>query len=122
MIQQETRLRVADNTGARELLCIRVMGGSTRRYAAVGDVIIASVKDAIPGGQVKKGDVVKAVVVRTVDDIRRKDGSYIKFDENAAVILKDDGTPKGTRIYGPVARELRDHDYMKIVSLASEVL
>ena len=122
MIQQETRLRVADNTGARELLCIRVMGGSTRRYAAVGDVIIASVKDAIPGGQVKKGDVVKAVVVRTVDDIRRKDGSYIKFDENAAVILKDDGTPKGTRIFGPVARELREKKFMKIVSLAPEVL
>jgi len=122
MIQQETRLRVADNTGARELLCIRVMGGSTRRYAAIGDTIVASVKDAIPGGQVKKGDVVKAVVVRTVDETRRKDGSYIRFDENAAVILKEDNTPKGTRIFGPVARELRDHGYMKIVSLAPEVL
>ena len=122
MVQQETRLRVADNTGARELLCIRVMGGSTRRYAAVGDVIIASVKDAIPGGQVKKGDVVKAVVVRTVDDIRRKDGSYIKFDENAAVIIGEDKNPKGTRIFGPVARELRDHEYTKILSLAPEVL
>lgn len=122
MIQQETRLRVADNTGARELLCIRVMGGSTRRYAAVGDVIIASVKDAIPGGQVKKGDVVKAVVVRTVDDIRRKDGSYIKFDENACVLIDKDGNPTGTRIFGPVARELRDHKYMKIVSLAPETL
>ena len=117
MIQQETRLRVADNTGARELLCIRVMGGSTRRYAAIGDTIVASVKDAIPGGQVKKGDVVKAV-----DETRRKDGSYIRFDENAAVILKEDNTPKGTRIFGPVARELRDHGYMKIVSLAPEVL
>lgn len=122
MIQQETRLRVADNTGARELLCIRVMGGSTRRYAAVGDVIIASVKDAIPGGQVKKGDVVKAVVVRTVDDIRRKDGSYIKFDQNACVLVNKEGEPKGTRIFGPVARELRDHKYMKIVSLAPETL
>ena len=122
MIQQETRLRVADNTGARELLCIRVMGGSTRRYAAVGDVIIASVKDAIPGGQVKKGDVVKAVVVRTVDDIRRKDGSYIKFDQNACVVINADGAPRGTRIFGPVARELRDKKYMKIVSLAPETL
>ena len=122
MIQQETRLRVADNTGARELLCIRVMGGSTRRYAAIGDIIVASVKDAIPGGQVKKGDVVKAVVVRTVDETRRKDGSYIRFDENAAVILKEDNTAKGTRIFGPVARELRDHGYMKIASLAPEVL
>ena len=122
MIQQETRLRVADNTGARELLCIRVMGGSTRRYAAVGDVIIASVKDAIPGGQVKKGDVVQAVAVRTVDDIRRKDGSYIKFDQNAAVLINQDGSPRGTRIFGPVARELRDKKYMKIVSLAPETL
>lgn len=122
MIQQESRLKVADNTGAKELLCIRVMGGSTRRYAAVGDVIVAAVKDAIPGGTVKKGDVVKAVVVRTVDGIRRKDGSYIKFDENAAVVLSDDNTAKGTRIFGPVARELRDHGYMKIISLAPEVL
>jgi len=122
MIQQETRLRVADNTGAKELLCIRVMGGSTRRYAHVGDVITASVKDATPGGTVKKGDVVKAVVVRTVQKTRRKDGSYIRFDENAAVIIKDDKTPTGTRIFGPVARELRDKGYMKIVSLAPEVL
>ena len=121
MIQTESRLTVADNSGAKEVLCIRVMGGSTRRYAAVGDVIIASVKDAIPGGQVKKGDVVKAVVVRTVDDIRRKDGSYIKFDENAAVIIREDKNPKGTRIFGPVARELRN-EYMKIISLAPEVL
>ena len=122
MIQQETRLRVADNTGARELLCIRVMGGSTRRYAAVGDTIVASVKDAIPGGQVKKGDVVKAVVVRTVKETRRKDGSYIRFDENAAVVINEDGTPKGTRIFGPVARELREKKFMKILSLAPEVL
>ena len=122
MIQQETRLKVADNSGAKELLCIRVMGGSTRRYAAIGDVIVASVKDAAPGGIVKKGDVVKAVVVRTVNATRRKDGSYIRFDENAAVIIKDDKTPKGTRIFGPVARELRDKEYMKIVSLAPEVL
>jgi len=122
MIQQETRLRVADNTGAKELLCIRVMGGSTRRYARVGDVIIASVKDATPGGVVKKGDVVKAVVVRTVNKTHRKDGSYIRFDENAAVIIKDDKTPTGTRIFGPVARELREKQFMKIVSLAPEVL
>ena len=122
MIQQETRLRVADNTGAKELLCIRVMGGSTRRYANIGDIIIASVKDATPGGVVKKGDVVKAVVVRTVRGTRRKDGSYIKFDENAAVIIKDDKTPKGTRNFGPVARELRDKQFMKIASLAPEVL
>ncbi|MGN0293005.1 MAG: 50S ribosomal protein L14 [Lachnospiraceae bacterium] len=122
MIQQETRLKVADNSGAKELLCIRVMGGSTRRYAAIGDVIVASVKDAAPGGVVKKGDVVKAVVVRTVNATRRKDGSYIRFDENAAVIIKDDKTPKGTRIFGPVARELRDKQFMKIVSLAPEVL
>ncbi|MCI7098928.1 MAG: 50S ribosomal protein L14 [Lachnospiraceae bacterium] len=122
MIQQETRLKVADNSGAKELLCIRVMGGSTRRYAAIGDVIVASVKDAAPGGIVKKGDVVKAVVVRTVNATRRKDGSYIRFDENAAVIIKDDKTPKGTRIFGPVARELRDKQFMKIVSLAPEVL
>ena len=122
MIQQETRLKVADNTGAKELLCIRVMGGSTRRYANIGDVIVASVKDATPGGVVKKGDVVKAVVVRTVKGARRKDGSYIKFDENAAVIIKDDKTPRGTRIFGPVARELREKQFMKIVSLAPEVL
>ena len=116
MIQQETRLKVADNTGAREILCIRVMGGSTRRYASIGDVSVATVKDATPG------DVVKAVVVRTVKSTRRKDGSYIKFDENAAVIIKDDKTPRGTRIFGPVARELRDKQFMKIVSLAPEVL
>ena len=122
MIQQETRLRVADNTGAKELLCIRVMGGSTRRYANIGDVIVASVKDATLGGVVKKGDVVKAVVVRTVKGMRRKDGSYIRFDENAAVIIKDDKTPRGTRIFGPVARELREKQFMKIVSLAPEVL
>ena len=122
MIQQESRLQVADNTGAKELLCIRVMGGSTRRYARIGDVIVASVKDATPGGVVKKGEVVKAVVVRTVRSTRRKDGSYIRFDENAAVILKDDNTPRGTRIFGPVARELRDKQFMKIVSLAPEVL
>ena len=122
MIQQETRLKVADNTGAKELLCIRVMGGSTRRYASVGDIIVASVKDATPGGVVKKGDVVKAVVVRTVNGTRRKDGSYIRFDENAAVIIKDDKTPRGTRIFGPVARELCDKQFMKIASLAPEVL
>ena len=122
MIQQETRLRVADNTGAKELLCIRVMGGSTRRYAHIGDVSVASGKDATPGGVVKKGDVVKAVVVRTVQKTRRKDGSYITFDENAAVIIKDDKTPTGTRIFGPVARELREKQFMKIVSLAPEVL
>ena len=122
MIQQETRLKVADNTGAKEILCIRVMGGSTRRYANVGDIIVASVKDATPGGVVKQGDVVKAVVVRSVKGVRRKDGSYIKFDENAAVIIKDDKTPRGTRIFGPVARELRDEQFMKIASLAPEVL
>ena len=122
MVQQETRLRVADNTGAKEILCIRVLGGSTRRYANIGDVIVASVKDATPGGVVKKGDVVKAVVVRSKKGARRKDGSYIKFDENAAVIIKDDGNPRGTRIFGPVARELRENDYMKILSLAPEVL
>ena len=122
MIQQETRLKVADNTGAKEILCIRVMGGSTRRYANIGDVIVATVKDATPGGVVKKGDVVKAVVVRTVRETRRADGSYIRFDENAAVIIKEDKNPKGTRIFGPVARELRDKDYMKILSLAPEVL
>ena len=122
MIQQESRLKVADNTGAKELLCIRVLGGSTRRYASIGDIIVASVKDATPGGVVKKGDVVKAVVVRSVKGARRKDGSYIKFDENAAVIIKDDKNPRGTRIFGPVARELREKQFMKIVSLAPEVL
>ena len=122
MVQQESRLKVADNTGAKELLVIRVMGGSTRRYARIGDIIVATVKDATPGGVVKKGDVVKAVVVRTKNATRRKDGSYIRFDENAAVIIRDDQTPRGTRIFGPVARELRDHQFMKIVSLAPEVL
>ena len=122
MIQTETRLKVADNTGAKELLTIRVLGGSNRRYAGLGDIIVATVKDAIPGGNVKKGDVVKAVVVRTVKQTRRADGSYIKFDENAAVILKNDGEPRGTRIFGPVGRELRDKKFMKIVSLAPEVL
>ncbi|MDQ1125538.1 MULTISPECIES: 50S ribosomal protein L14 [Microbacterium] len=122
MIQNESRLKVADNTGAKELLTIRVLGGSNRRYAGVGDVIVATVKDAIPGGNVKKGDVVKAVVVRTVKSTRRPDGSYIKFDENAAVILKNDGEPRGTRIFGPVGRELRDKKFMKIVSLAPEVI
>ena len=122
MIQQETRLKVADNTGAKEILCIRVVGGSRRRYAGIGDTIIATVKDATPGGQVKKGDIVRAVVVRSVKGTRRKDGSYIRFDENAAVLLKDDNTPRGTRIFGPVARELREKKYMKIVSLAPEVL
>ncbi|MEE3393012.1 MAG: 50S ribosomal protein L14 [Lachnospiraceae bacterium] len=122
MVQQETRLKVADNTGAKELLCIRVSGGSTRRYANIGDIIVASVKDATPGGVVKKGDVVKAVVVRTVKTTRRPDGSYIRFDENAAVIINPDKTPRGTRIFGPVARELRDHQFMKIISLAPEVL
>ena len=122
MIQQQSYLKVADNTGAKEIMCIRVLGGSKRRYANIGDVIVASVKDATPGGVVKKGDVVKAVVVRTKHGARRKDGSYIKFDENAAVIIKDDGNPRGTRIFGPVARELREKKYMKIVSLAPEVL
>ena len=122
MIQQETRLKVADNTGAKELMCIRVLGGSLRRYGNIGDVIVASVKSATPGGVVKKGDVVKAVIVRSKKGLRRPDGSYIKFDENAAVIIKEDGTPKGTRIFGPVARELREKDYMKILSLAPEVL
>ncbi len=122
MIQQESRLKVADNTGAKELLCIRVLGGSTRRYAQVGDVIVASVKDATPGGVVKKGDVVKAVVVRTVKGTKRPDGSYIRFDENAAVIIRDDKNPRGTRIFGPVARELREKQFMKIISLAPEVL
>ena len=122
MIQQESRLKVADNTGARELLCIRVMGGSTRRYANIGDVIVASVKEATPGGVVKKGDVVKAVVVRSVKGARRKDGSYIKFDENAAVIIKDDKNQRGTSIFVQVARDLREKKFMKIVSLAPEVL
>ncbi|MDX2376617.1 50S ribosomal protein L14 [Microbacterium sp. LRZ72] len=122
MIQNESRLKVADNSGAKEILTIRVLGGSSRRYAGVGDIIVATVKDAIPGGNVKKGDVVKAVVVRTVKETRRPDGSYIKFDENAAVILKNDGEPRGTRIFGPVGRELRDRRFMKIVSLAPEVL
>ena len=122
MIQAETRLKVGDNTGAKELLCIKVLGGSRRRYASVGDLIICSVKVATPNGVVKKGDVVKAVVVRSVKGARRKDGSYIKFDENAAVIIKDDKTPRGTRIFGPVARELREKQFMKIVSLAPEVL
>ncbi|KAF2414788.1 50S ribosomal protein L14 [Microbacterium sp. B35-04] len=122
MIQNESRLKVADNTGAKELLTIRVLGGSNRRYAGVGDIIVATVKDAIPGGNVKKGDVVKAVIVRTVKQTRRADGSYIKFDENAAVILKSDGEPRGTRIFGPVGRELRDKKFMKIVSLAPEVI
>ena len=122
MIQQESRLKVADNTGAKEILCIRVMGGSRRRYAGIGDIIIATVKEATPGGVVKKGDVVKAVIVRTVNKTRRQDGSYIRFDENAAVIIKDDKTPVGTRIFGPVARELRNGHFMKIVSLAPEVL
>ena len=122
MVQQETRLKVADNSGARELLCIRVLGGSTRRYAGVGDIIVATVKDATPGGVVKKGDVVKAVVVRTVSKVGRADGSYIRFDENAAVIIRDDKNPRGTRIFGPVARELREKQFMKILSLAPEVL
>ena len=122
MIQQQSRLKVADNTGAKEILCIRVLGGSGRRYAGIGDVIVATVKDAIPGGNVKKGDVVKAVVVRTVKERRRADGSYIRFDENAAVILKNDGVPRGTRIFGPVGRELREKRFMKIISLAPEVL
>ncbi len=122
MLQQESRMKVADNTGAKELLCIRVLGGTGRRYANVGDIIVASVKKAAPGGTVKKGDVVKAVVVRSVRGMRRADGSYIKFDENAAVIIKEDKTPRGTRIFGPVARELREHDFTKIMSLAPEVL
>ena len=122
MIQQESRLKVADNTGAKEILCIRVLGGSGRRYAGVGDVIVATVKKAAPGGVVKKGEVLRAVVVRTANDIRREDGTYIRFDENAAVIIKEDKNPRGTRIFGPVARELRDKDYMKILSLAPEVL
>jgi large subunit ribosomal protein L14 len=122
MIQQESRLKVADNTGAKELLCIRVLGGSSRRYANIGDVIVATVKHAAPGGGVKKGEIVRAVIVRTVKGARRKDGSYIRFDENAAVILKEDMNPRGTRIFGPVARELRDRQFMKIASLAPEVL
>ena len=122
MIQQQTRLKVADNTGAKELMCIRCLGGSFRKTSNIGDVIVASVKSATPGGVVKKGDVVKAVVVRTVKGARRKDGSYIRFDENAAVIIRDDMNPRGTRIFGPVARELRDKKFMKIVSLAPEVL
>lgn len=122
MIQTETRLKVADNSGAREILTIKVLGGSKRKFASIGDVIVASVKQATPGGAVKKGDVVKAVIVRTKSGARRKDGSYIKFDENAAVIIRDDKTPRGTRIFGPVARELRGGGFMKIVSLAPEVL
>jgi large subunit ribosomal protein L14 len=122
VIQQESRLRVADNTGAKEILCIRVMGGSGRRYAGIGDIIVATVKDALPGAGVKKGDVVKAVIVRTVKERRRPDGSYIRFDENAAVLIKPDGEPRGTRIFGPVGRELRDKKFMKIISLAPEVL
>lgn len=122
MIQQQTILNVADNTGAKQIMCIRVLGGSFRRYANIGDIIVASVKDASPGGVVKKGDVVKAVVVRSRKGLRRQDGSYIRFDENAAVVIKEDKSPKGTRIFGPVARELRDKDFMKIISLAPEVL
>ncbi|MCA2224516.1 50S ribosomal protein L14 [Nonomuraea sp. NPDC052129] len=123
MIQQESRLKVADNTGAKEILCIRVLGGSGRRYAGIGDVIVATVKDALPGSTgVKKGDVVKAVIVRTAKERRRPDGSYIRFDENAAVIIKDSGDPRGTRIFGPVGRELRDKKFMRIISLAPEVL
>ena len=122
MIQQQTRLKVADNTGAKEIMCIRCLGGSFRKTSNIGDVIVASVKSATPGGVVKKGDVVKAVVVRTKKPTRRADGSYVRFDENAAVIIRDDGTPRGTRIFGPVARELREKDYMKILSLAPEVL
>lgn len=122
MIQQETRLKVADNSGAREILCIKVLGGTGRRYASVGDIIVGTVKDAIPNGMVKKGEVVKAVVVRVKRAIQRKDGSYIRFDENACVIIKDDKTPRGTRIFGPIARELRDKLFSKIISLAPEVL
>ena len=122
MIQQQSYLKVADNTGAKELMCIRVLGGSKRRYANIGDVIVASVKKATPGGTVKKGDVVKAVVVRSVRGLRRNDGTYIRFDENAAVLIKEDKNPRGTRIFGPVARELREKDYSKILSLAPEVL
>ena len=122
MIQQETRLKVADNSGAKEVLCFKILGGSKRRYASVGDLIVVTVKNAIPGGEVKKGDVTRAVVVRTRKEVRRKDGSYIRFDDNAAVLLTSAGEPRGTRIFGPVARELRDSGYMKIVSMASEVM
>ena len=122
MIQMQTRMKVADNTGAKELMCIRVLGGTRRKYANIGDVVVASVKKASPGGTVKKGDVVKAVIVRSATGIRRDDGTYIRFDENAAVIIKEDKNPRGTRIFGPVARELRDKDYMNILSLAPEVL
>jgi len=122
VIQQESRLRVADNTGAKEILCIKVLGGSGRRYAGIGDIIVGTVKDAIPGATVKKGEVIKAVVVRTVKERRRADGSYIRFDDNAAVIIKDGGEPRATRIFGPVGRELRDKKFMKIISLAPEVL
>ena len=122
MIQQQSLMKVADNTGAKELMCIRVLGGTGRRYANIGDIVVCAVKKAAPGGVVKKGDVVKAVVVRTVHGMKRADGSYIKFDENAAVIIREDKTPRGTRIFGPVARELRDRDYLKILSLAPEVL
>ena len=122
MIQMQTRMKVADNTGAKELMCIRVLGGTRRKYANIGDVVVASVKKASPGGTVKKGNVVKAVIVRSATGIRRDDGTYIRFDENAAVIIKEDKNPRGTRIFGPVARELRDKDYMKILSLAPEVL
>ena len=122
MIQQESFLKVADNSGAKEIKCIRVLGGSRRKYASIGDVIVASVRKAAPGGQVKKGEVVRAVIVRTRKGLRRSDGSYVRFDENAAVIIKEDKTPRGTRIFGPVARELRDKDYMRILSLAPEVL
>lgn len=122
MIQQQSLLKVADNTGAKEIMCIRVLGGTGRKYANIGDVIIASVKKATPGGVVKKGDIVKAVIVRTIKGVRRPDGSYIKFDENAAVVIRDDKNPSGTRIFGPVARELREKEYMKILSLAPEVL
>jgi large subunit ribosomal protein L14 len=122
MIQQQSLIKVADNTGAKELMCIRVLGGTGRRYANIGDIVVCSVKKAIPGGMVKKGDVVKAVIVRSAHGMKRADGSYIKFDENAAVIIKEDNTPKGTRIFGPVARELREKDFLKILSLAPEVL
>lgn len=122
MIQQESRLKVADNSGAKEILTIKVLGGTRRRYAGVGDIIVATVKSATPGGAIKKGEIIKAVIVRTKSALRRTDGSYIKFDDNAAVIIRDDKTPKGTRIFGPVARELRDKDFMKIISLAPEVL
>lgn len=122
MIQMQTRLKVADNTGAKELMCIRVLGGTRRKYANIGDVVVASVKKAAPGGTVKKGDVVKCVIVRSATGVRREDGTYIRFDENAAVLIKEDKNPRGTRIFGPVARELRDKEYMKILSLAPEVL